>query len=261
MHIKAIGIISLLLSTVLSAEIHYLSKEKIAELSKKSKFLSKPYMKIIEGIDENNTYFLDLIYRGKPINCFIDKKTGVLYKGERYDAEGKISTFIKSPQRMAKFKKAVTDGVSFSYGNGKKDLYIFTDPECPYCRRFEQQAKGLLDDYKVHVILYPLRFHKHAPAMTEWILQGANDKEKHVRMEKLMVEDNQEYKAFESKDKKPFKYSDTVQKILNRGVQAVRFLNVRGTPAVFDEHFNKLNWGKFLQEERQKKPNASSSQK
>ncbi|KON48342.1 DsbC family protein [Mariprofundus ferrooxydans] len=45
--------------------------------------------------------------------------------------------------------------------NGKLKLAVFTDPECPYCRKFEKElakVKGV----KVYSFLYPLSFHKHA---------------------------------------------------------------------------------------------------
>lgn len=251
-HLLTTGL--LLVSTLLMAETKYLSKEKIAELSKSSKFLSNNYTRIIEGIDEKDTYFLNLQYKGKIVKCFIDKKTGTIYKGDRYDASGKVSKYIKSPEQIKKLTKSIKDGVSFSYGTGKKDLYLFTDPECPYCIKFEKKAKGLLDEYTVHVILFPLRFHKKAPAMTEWIMQGANDKEKHQRAEALMVDNNQDYKAFLSTDsKKPFKYTDTIQVKLDKGKNAARLLMVTGTPIVFDAQFNKVNWGKLLTDESSKK--------
>ena len=45
--------------------------------------------------------------------------------------------------------------VKVQRGNGKRVLAMFTDPYCPYCRRFEQ---GLLqlDDIIVYVFMYPV---------------------------------------------------------------------------------------------------------
>ena len=241
----------LLASTLAMAKVTYITPEKIAELSK-SKVLSNTYTRIVEGIDENKTYFLDVQYKGKQVNFFVDKATGAIYQGDRYDKDGKVSQFIKSPERLAKFTKTMKEGISFSYGTGKKDLYLFTDPQCPYCMKFERRAKGLLTDYTVHVMLFPLSFHKNAPAMTEWIMQGATDKDKHMRMEALMVDGSQEYKAFQSKDGN-FKYSAKVQTAINNSRKAARLLSVTGTPIIFDGNFNKLNWGRLLQEEKVKK--------
>lgn len=241
----------LIVATLSMAETKYISKEKINELSK-SKILANMYTRIIEGIDENDTYFLDLQLKSKNANAFVDKKSGVIYIGDRYTKDGRKSIFIKSPERMAKFYTTIKEGISFTYGTGKKELYLFTDPECPYCKRFEKTAKGLLNDYTVHVILYPLKFHKKAPAMTEWIMQGTNDKEKYERMKAVMIENSQTYTAFLPKAGKVFQYSSNIQSILNKGKQAVRLLGVRGTPSIFDVNFTKMNWGKLLQDERKK---------
>jgi len=260
---KIITILMLVLSivsTVVMADVKYLTKEKIFELSKSSKFLSNAYTRIIEGIDEDNTYFLNVQHKGKIVNCFVDKNTGSIYMGERYDATGKKSQFTKSSARIARLKQSVNSSVSFSYGTGKKDLYLFTDPECIYCKKFEIKAKGLLGDYTMHVILYPLRFHKNAPAMIEWIMQGLDDKEKHERAEAIMVHNSQEYKLSLDK-KKPFKYSSTVNSNLSIGKNAARLLRVTGTPTMFDSEFHKLNWGLLLQQERRKKQKSTIDKK
>ena len=43
---------------------------------------------------------------------------------------------------------------------GTKKLYIFTDPDCPYCRSLHpelQKLEKLVPDLSIHVMLYPLR--------------------------------------------------------------------------------------------------------
>ena len=40
-------------------------------------------------------------------------------------------------------------------GNGRRQLAIFEDPNCGYCKRFEQDL-AKLDDVTVHVFLYPI---------------------------------------------------------------------------------------------------------
>lgn len=230
-----------LLLSMISADIKYLTSAEIQNLSKTSKILSNSFTRIIEGIDEGDSYFLELQDRGKNVNCFIDKKSGMIYKGDRYDSNGTKSVFVKSPARIAKFQKTIEQSIMFSYGTGKEDLYVFTDPECPYCQKFERMAKGLLDKYRVHVILYPLRFHKKAPAMTAWILDAKTDEEKHHRMEEVMINHSQAYQKFYGKT-----YTRQTQQLLRQGMNAVRVLQVRGTPSIFDKNFKKINWGKLL---------------
>ncbi len=252
----------ILSSSMLLAENVYLTQEKLEKLKETSAIFKKQNVTIVEGIDEGKTYFLQLEVKGKRgskrVNGYINKETGFVYTGRRYDKAGNLSTFPMSPERVVELKKVVEAGTSFAYGTGSKHLYLFTDPECPYCKKFEKSAKGLLEDYTVHVVLYPLKFHKKAPAMTEWIMQGSNDKEKHQRMEDLMANGSTAYTAFLSKDNKPFKYTDTIKATLDKGAKAVKALNVTGTPILFDGDMKKLNWGALLETEKQKKEAAKT---
>ena len=43
-------------------------------------------------------------------------------------------------------------------GNGKRQLAVFEDPNCPYCKRFEQDLQKI-NDITVHVFLIPILSH------------------------------------------------------------------------------------------------------
>ena len=60
--------------------------------------------------------------------------------------------------------KALDKYVAFTYGKKGKVVYLFTDPECPFCQRLEPTLKKLADEGKIQikVILFPLPFHPHA---------------------------------------------------------------------------------------------------
>ena len=49
------------------------------------------------------------------------------------------------------FKWALT----MKRGDGRRQIAIFSDPNCPYCRRFEADL-AKLDDITVHIFLYPV---------------------------------------------------------------------------------------------------------
>lgn len=56
---------------------------------------------------------------------------------------------------------------SFVMGNpkGMKRLYVFTDPDCPYCRKLHVELKKLekiAPDVAIHIMLYPLQMHPQA---------------------------------------------------------------------------------------------------
>ncbi|MCD6211513.1 MAG: thioredoxin fold domain-containing protein, partial [Sulfurovum sp.] len=168
------------LVTTVSATESIVDKTKLQEIITKNRVLQDPSLTLKGVIEKADSYVLKLEARSPQgsqlITAFLDKKTSELYIGSAYDKEGKAITFPKDA-------KVVKEGVSFSYGKGSKDIYIVTDPECPYCSKFEKAIAGKMDDYTVHVILFPLSFHKKAPVMVDWIMQGKDDAGKKERFE------------------------------------------------------------------------------
>ncbi|MEA3456662.1 MAG: thioredoxin fold domain-containing protein, partial [Campylobacterota bacterium] len=216
---------------------------KLQEIKVKNKILQNPNLQLVGAVDKPGNYLLKL--EGKSprgsqlLTGFLDKKTGELHIGTGYDRDGKPILFPKDAD-------IVKAGVSFSYGKGSKDLYLVTDPECPYCIKFEKAAEGKLGDYTVHVILYPLPFHKKAPAMAEWIMQGKSDAEKKERLSQITLKNSTEYKALITDAKKPFKYTPDTQKRMNRSKKAARELGARGTPATYDDSFTQVPWSRIV---------------
>jgi thiol:disulfide interchange protein DsbC len=235
-------LLSLIMGTHCVGEEILLTPEKIAKLNKEVTVFKRPNITVVDGIDKGRYYFLQLSVkkrgRSKIVNAFLDKEDGAVYIGHRYEKSGEKVAFPKTAKMIENIKK----GISFSYGTGKKDLYIVTDPECPYCKRFEQQAQGKLNEYRVHVILYPLSFHKKAPAMVEWIMHGKDDVQKHQRMEEVMVKNSKAYEAFIGKLGKAFKYTDSIKVKIDDAIAAGKALGARGTPSVYNEKFTKINW-------------------
>ena len=112
--------------------------------------------------------------------------------------------------------KAVIMGNS----KGSKKLYVFTDPDCPYCRKGHLELKklaALAPDVAIYVMLYPLPMHP-----------GAYDKSRTILETKsLELMD----KAFEGKDvPKPSKESSKTDVD-----EIIRFANangISGTPTM-----------------------------
>jgi len=49
-------------------------------------------------------------------------------------------------------------------GNGKRKMAVFTDPDCPYCKKLEQDLTKVTD-VTIYVLLYPIaELHPDAPA-------------------------------------------------------------------------------------------------
>jgi thiol:disulfide interchange protein DsbC len=237
-----IVVTTLVIVYTLSIHAKELSMSTLGKLKASHKTLNTPNVTIKAGVDLGSVYFLKILYTSPKGNkeisyAYYDKGNKNLYIGRGYDFEG-------NPVTLPKDSKAIKEGVSFSYGTGSKEIYVITDPECPYCIRFEKAIHGKLKDYRVHVILYPLSFHKKAPMMVEWIMQAKSDEAKYKRLSDLMFNNSKEYEKLKSAD---FSYSPQVKEKIQKAKIAFAELEARGTPAVFDEKFKPIATSSFLQ--------------
>ena len=227
----------------LNANEKMVDSSKFIDLQKMNMVLQDPVLTIKGAIEKPASYILKLEARlpqgSQNIIAFLNKKTSELYIGSAYDKEGKMIEFPKDAN-------IVKEGVAFTYGNGKKEIYLITDPECPYCSKFEQAANGKLADYTVHVILVPLSFHKKSPAMIEWIMMGKNDVERKIRFEEVMLKGSTKYTELIKDVKKPFVYSAEAQAYKGKSEAAAREMNMRGTPALYDAEFNAISQDQVL---------------
>ena len=103
---------------------------------------------------------------------------------------------------------------------GSKKLYVFTDPDCPYCRKGHLELKKLAasaPDVAIHVMLFPLPMHP-----------GAYDKSRTVLETKsLELMDN----AFDGKDvPKPSKESSKTA--IDEIIKFANANGISGTPTM-----------------------------
>ncbi|ALS59295.1 DsbC family protein [Pandoraea norimbergensis] len=55
------------------------------------------------------------------------------------------------------FSKLPLDrAIKFVKGNGSRKIAVFSDPNCPYCKRFEETLKSNIDNITVYTFLYPV---------------------------------------------------------------------------------------------------------
>ncbi|HID79325.1 MAG TPA: DsbC family protein [Aquifex aeolicus] len=108
--------------------------------------------KVIFYTDESGRYLL--LGRG-PLVAILDTQTKEDLTQKELQELNKLS-----PNQLRELEKYV----AFTYGKSGKVVYLFTDPECPFCQRLEPTLKKLADEGKIRVkvILFPLPFHTHA---------------------------------------------------------------------------------------------------
>lgn len=48
------------------------------------------------------------------------------------------------------------DAIKVVKGDGSRKLYVFSDPDCPFCKRLERETIAKLDNVTIYTFLYPL---------------------------------------------------------------------------------------------------------
>ena len=50
----------------------------------------------------------------------------------------------------------LADAIKTVKGDGSRALYVFSDPDCPFCQRLERETMPKLDNVTIYTFLYPL---------------------------------------------------------------------------------------------------------
>ncbi|MHA3053933.1 DsbC family protein [Acinetobacter sp. ANC 4633] len=92
--------------------------------------------------------------------------------GNLVDLKNQVSLTEQRQQELTKIDVKtlpLNQAIKHVKGNGKRVLYIFSDPDCPYCHALEEELKQV-DNVTVYLFLYPLtNLHPNAGAMAQKI--------------------------------------------------------------------------------------------
>lgn len=73
------------------------------------------------------------------------------------------------------WRKLPTDlAITRVKGNGTNKIAIFTDPDCPFCKRLEAETTSKLKDVTIYYYLFPLAIHPNAASDSKKILCAEN---------------------------------------------------------------------------------------
>ena len=204
-------------------------------------FIKKAGFKVLKVKKEGSTYVVKATHPRMPqAMLFVAGDLKTVAIGTGFTAKGQQIQFLTN---MKQFKKQAI----YTTGKGKKDYYMFTDAECPFCQQFERAMKYLKKDVKLHVYLFPLSFHPHSISMSKYILSLKTDAQRAKAMEDIANGDKSYVNA---------KYSDAqnkeYKKIIADSTALGNKLGVRGTPTVYDEAGHSINWPTLLDKGWQK---------
>lgn len=114
----------------------------------------------------------------------------------------------------------VKNAVIMGNPKGSKKLYVFTDPDCPYCRKGHvelQKLAKIAPDVAIHVMLFPLPMHPAAYDKSRTVLESMD----HAQLDKI----------FEGKEvPKPKKESS--KKAIEEIIKFANDNGINGTPTM-----------------------------
>jgi thiol:disulfide interchange protein DsbC len=125
---------------------------------------------------------------------------------------------LEAARRIDFASLPLADAITSVRGDGSRVLAVFSDPDCPYCRKLEQEL-ARLDNISVHTFLYPLaELHPQARsrAIAVWCAP-----DRAAAWQALMLE-----------GKAP--PAGECAHPIDRNIALARRLGVEGTPALFD---------------------------
>lgn len=184
---------------------------------------------------------------------FTDASSRYLIVGHMLDPVLKVDLTDKRMKAEAsKTMASEVDKVSFVVGdpNAKQEITLFTDPDCPYCRRVESELHDL-KGVRIKVVLFPLvQIHPHAMQHARAIWCA---KDRQAALEAVMLN---------GEDLTP---DVSCQAPIEQAMSLAQKLGINGTPVTFREDGQRwqgaysradlLNW---LSEEDGKTASASN---
>ena len=90
---------------------------------------------------------------------YTDPKVEFLFAGSVLDAKTMDNLTEERVNQLSAIKwdeLPLANAVKQVNGTGKRQIAYFADPNCGYCKRFEQQALAQLKDTTIHIFLYPI---------------------------------------------------------------------------------------------------------
>lgn len=170
--------------------------------------------------------------KGNVMELYVTKDLKVLiHSGEAIETDTGMK--VKFPTETV----SLNDKEDFVFGTGKEVLYVFTDPECPFCQNFEKNWDSLKDKYTFKVFLMPLSFHNQAIPMSYYIMNASSAEEKYQRLSAIGKGDTAYMNYKPSTEEK-----QVMSKKLDETMGWAKKNGVTGTPTVLDKDGNSRAW-------------------
>lgn len=102
---------------------------------------------------------------------YVDKNSKFIITGQILDRQTKRNLTV---DRLKEFRKVdphrLPLGNAIPMGDGKRKLYVFTDPQCHFCSQLHEELK-LVKDLQAFLFLFPLNPTSYGKAKSIWCSQ------------------------------------------------------------------------------------------
>ena len=232
---KKVIIGSLLFTSALNAANKEVSKNEIAQMEQ-LELLKRAQIKITKAYDIGSLYILNINVQGNADEIYLTKDKKLILSGDLIDVNSGIK--ISAPADLT----GVRGKEAFVYGKGTEEYFLFTDPECPYCKKFESYLPQIENKVKIRVFYFPLESHENAKDLSLYVLSQKTSSQKVEAM----------FSGADNLDKaKNAKYTQAelakLEKTLEEQIQIGMKLNVQGTPTILDKDGKGVVWVNLLE--------------
>jgi thiol:disulfide interchange protein DsbC len=151
-----------------------ISQFALADEASLKKALEAAYPKFkIESVIKTPYTGLYEVFMGGQIIYTDEKLTFLIAEGRLVDPKTKKDITGERMEELTKvdFNSLPLDqAIKVVKGNGSRKLVVFSDVDCPYCKRLEQNELSNIDNVTVYTFLYPIeQLHPDAAAKSKLI--------------------------------------------------------------------------------------------
>jgi thiol:disulfide interchange protein DsbC len=180
----------------------------------------------VERITKANYGNLFEVFAGGEI-FYTDEKVTYLLLGALVDAQTKTNISEARLQKLTAINFSdlpLEQAIKLVRGNGSRRMAIFEDPNCGYCKRFEQDV-NTMDNITAYIFVYPI------------LAQDSIDKSKSIWCSTDRLKAWQDLMLREKAPTAKGTCETPIDKVLALG----RKLNVTGTPTTFFEDGERIS--------------------
>ena len=126
----------------------------------------KSSVESVTRLPDLNLYEIVIARGDEPIIVYTDEEFRFMFQGSLVETKTMTDITEKTRNRLTAidFDSLPLDrAIKKVKGNGARKIAVFSDPDCPFCKRVEQEFEKL-NDVTIYIFLYPLeQLHPKAP--------------------------------------------------------------------------------------------------